>query len=1631
MKIKKRPTYFITTSKNNKKRMQKISLLATLLFICSITAFAQINDGTMPKSFVPAFYLNQTIPVITTPALDMDVINQENTERDSKGILMFNTKIQPTSIELGTQGLWDKYPNGDQIWRTRVQAKDAKGLVLYFSNFRIPTGAKLYVYSIDKKEVLGGFTSENNQVSGQFALGPIYSDDVIVEYFEPARVAGQGQFTINGIGNMYRFAKTADNFGDSDPCEVNVNCSPEGTGKTQQRDAVARILVRVGNSAGWCSGAMVNNALQNCDRYFLTALHCALGTQGVNASIATSADFGQWIFYFNYQATACSSPSTQGVLANQSLTGCTMRAHSNGGGGSSGSDFLLLEINNTIPSSYNVFFAGWNATTAATTGGYGIHHPAGDIKKVSAFTTTTSSTGWNGSSLSSHWGLSWVSTTNGHGVTEGGSSGSPLFNNTGQIVGTLTGGSSFCTSPNNPDAYGKMSYHWTSNGAAANRQLKAWLDPSNSGITTLTGTYFPCTPSNSLDAGISNITNPLDSTTICDDPFAPEVILQNFGTSTLTSATIRYQVNTGAISTFSWTGALGSGATETVTLPFVTIPPGGAIFTFRAFTTNPNGGTDANTTNDETSVVSQYRTSTAAPYLEAFGAGTLPTDITISDQNGDGNTWGYNNTVNGFGAAATTGSMSIDNFATNFAGQYDWFFVPTLDLTNQTGTTLTFDVAYARYDATYSDTLIVAINSDCGTSYTPVYFEGGSDLATAPDQTPKFVPTAAQWRTETIDLSAYAGASHVRVAFINLSGYGQPVYVDNINIQTGTVVTGADAGISSITNPVDSTTICDDPFVPEVVVENFGTTTLTSATINYQVDAGTIGTFSWTGSIAPGATASVSLPLVTIPSGGAIFTFRAFTSNPNGGTDLNVNNDETSVVSQYRSTSALPYAEGFGGGVVPTDITLSDENSDGNVWEYDNTVNGYGTAIDVGCLQMDNFAANFAGEYDWFFVPTIDLTGQSGSSMTFDVAYARYDATYSDTLIVAINSDCGTTYTPVYFEGGSDLATAPDENGLFIPTAGEWRTETIDLSAYDGASHVRVAFINLSGYGQPIYVDNINIQAAVSCNLTGTITATADASCNTSSDGSVSIAASGGTPAYSYNIGTGNQTSGTFGGLSQGTYMITVTDNGTCSTTVGVSIGAPSVLTASLNSSSDVVCFGSATGTADVSSVGGTPAYSYNIGAGSQTSGLFTGLTANNYIVTVTDMNNCMSTIPLVIAEPTSALGATVTSAVDPTCNGTTDGSLSVGATGGTAPYSYNIGSGGQFSNAFTGLSSGAYTLSVTDGNGCMTTTSVSLVNPSLIASNVSVSSNYNGAQISCNGASDGAIIAAATGGTGALTYTWSNGQTGPLVTNLSATAYTVTITDANGCNTDVAVIVSEPSALSATATVNRAVSCNGGSDGIALVTATGGTGVTTAIWSNGQLGTTATNLTANTYTISITDANSCNTTTSVVVTAPTTALTGTVVDNGNGTATANAVGGTAGYSYQWDAAAGNQTTAMATGLVHNGTYAVTITDANGCTTVASVTVNIVGLDQIPNLAAFEVLPNPNVGTFQIQVNFTVAKESTVRLTNVLGQVLKEYSYSDASFSIPVELRDQASGVYFVILQTGAQSTTKKIVVTK
>ena len=183
------------------------------------------------------------------------------------------------------------------------------------------------------------------------------------------------------------------------------------------------------------------------------------------------------------------------------------KSNSNDGGGNTGSDFLLLQLGSatneaatitTLKSAnFNAYWNGWDAnSTANTGGGVGIHHPSGDIKKISTYTVTPTSASFGGKVQNTHWDLTWAGTTNGHGITEGGSSGSPLFAYNGgssRIIGTLTGGSTYCNALTAIDEYGKVSYHWQSNGTTTKKRLSTYLDPSNTGVKVLNGSYNPCT----------------------------------------------------------------------------------------------------------------------------------------------------------------------------------------------------------------------------------------------------------------------------------------------------------------------------------------------------------------------------------------------------------------------------------------------------------------------------------------------------------------------------------------------------------------------------------------------------------------------------------------------------------------------------------------------------------------------------------------------------------------------------------------------------------------------------------------------------------------------------------------------------------------------------------------------------------------------------------------------------------------------------------------------------------------------------------------------------------------------------------------------------------------------------------
>jgi PKD repeat protein len=496
--------------------MKKLLLSFSVLF--SVITFFNAQQ-LLPV--INKFHVDASVEVKNLSAPDVKSLLQEDKIRDNQGLLYRIGVAIPVDIRTNNSGTWTLLPNGDRQWQLRVKSEGAEALSFLFETFKLYGGSTLTIRDLSGKLVHKPMSASDVEDHGRQNAALCFGDDLVITLHEPNGVMAS-EIWMDRV--MYNYRSTgnpnAEKINESETCEVNVNCTPVGDAWQDEKRGVARIYVVESGSAGWCTGSLVNNTAQDCKPYFLTALHCGVSTSAANMT--------QWKFYFRYESPNCTNPSTAGTLDDYFITGCVRKADSGDGGGDSGSDFLLVQLGSaaneaaTITSlksaNFNAYWNGWNANTTATAGGVGIHHPAGDIKKISTFTGNTVSSGWNGNGLQSHWRLSWTSNSNGWGVTEGGSSGSPLFNNSqGYIVGTLTGGSSYCTAQSSPDYYGKMSYHWTSNGTTTNRQLKPWLDPTNSGVLILAGSSNPCTPTTPVAPVanfVANQTNVTPATTV-------------------------------------------------------------------------------------------------------------------------------------------------------------------------------------------------------------------------------------------------------------------------------------------------------------------------------------------------------------------------------------------------------------------------------------------------------------------------------------------------------------------------------------------------------------------------------------------------------------------------------------------------------------------------------------------------------------------------------------------------------------------------------------------------------------------------------------------------------------------------------------------------------------------------------------------------------------------------------------------------------------------------------------------------------------------------------------------------------------------------------------------------------------
>ena len=377
-----------------------------------------------------------------------------------------------TQLSLIKDGEWSNIETGERICRLKIESPGATAISVYYSKFNIPNGAKLYIYNQDHTHLLGAYTSQTNPAGGEFVTEFVAGDNLIFEYVASSSQTEVPQIDIERICYGYKNLKVSTS--ELLSCMVDVVCS-EGDLWQEEKDGVIKMVTPIGNYSYLCSATLLNNTSQDFTPYIYTAFHCLEG----DGKVATEIELLQTLFYFNYEATECGGSE---IKEFKTLAGCQF-LEGRSIDSREGLDQALLLLRSEFPASLTPYFNGWDRGVTPPQSGVGIHHPKGAVKKISTYISPAVSGTWpsigTGEGVNGYWIVEYTSTANGFSATEGGSSGSPLFNQNKLVTGTLTGGNSSCTYPSGSNYYGKLQRFWS--------YVSSYLDPTNSGVLTLNG----------------------------------------------------------------------------------------------------------------------------------------------------------------------------------------------------------------------------------------------------------------------------------------------------------------------------------------------------------------------------------------------------------------------------------------------------------------------------------------------------------------------------------------------------------------------------------------------------------------------------------------------------------------------------------------------------------------------------------------------------------------------------------------------------------------------------------------------------------------------------------------------------------------------------------------------------------------------------------------------------------------------------------------------------------------------------------------------------------------------------------------------------------------------------------------
>ena len=458
----------------------KKKLLLVFLLLLTLPFFAQENGSVVPVSWSQNF--RSTNAPIILPPLDLAAIRLEDAVNDLDKSLPWRYGIQrELSVDIKLEGTKTVLDNGDKVWQVAIVSQEAINMSINFNNFYLPAGTRLQLFSGDKTDVSKPYTNFDNRTNNTLGSWIIEGDEIWIEYFEPASVNEPFKIEIGSIIHGYRMGAVEQfvegatrGLNDSGDCNYDVNC-PVGEVFDAIKDKVKKSVALLNLGNGYlCSSVLLNNAENNKKPYLLTANHCL---EGSNPAL--------WSARFNWMSPSpvcATGEDTAQVENNFTLSGVQVLASN------TQTDFALVELVNPIPNSWDITFAGWDATDANPDFEVGIHHPNGDIMKVCRDNSGAVKENANGVDV---WLIGGVSIGTGNGwelgTTESGSSGSPLFNESGKVIGQLYAGQAFCNgteSNHDYDIYGRFGISWAA-GNTPEKRLMDWLDPLGTGITNV------------------------------------------------------------------------------------------------------------------------------------------------------------------------------------------------------------------------------------------------------------------------------------------------------------------------------------------------------------------------------------------------------------------------------------------------------------------------------------------------------------------------------------------------------------------------------------------------------------------------------------------------------------------------------------------------------------------------------------------------------------------------------------------------------------------------------------------------------------------------------------------------------------------------------------------------------------------------------------------------------------------------------------------------------------------------------------------------------------------------------------------------------------------------------------------